>query len=202
MSDALNIRYGKSRIETRQIDELVGLARGLVADGVVNQAEVEFLQKWLAANIGAIEQPFLYRLYKRVVDILSDGVVDASEKAELLETLSCFANSDFELGETLRATTLPLCTPAPKLSFSGKVYCFTGTFVFGERKACAKAASERGATVSKNVTRSVDVLVIGTYATDSWKHSAFGNKILYAVELRDTGIPISIVSEEHWVQHL
>ena len=39
---------GQDRITSRQVDELVGLARGIAADGMVNQSEVEFLQKWLA----------------------------------------------------------------------------------------------------------------------------------------------------------
>jgi hypothetical protein len=44
-------RVGGDRIASRQIDELIGIARGLVADDQINQAEVEFLQKWLAANL-------------------------------------------------------------------------------------------------------------------------------------------------------
>ena len=34
----------------RQIDQLIGLAQGIVADGIVNQAEAETLQNWLRAN--------------------------------------------------------------------------------------------------------------------------------------------------------
>ena len=51
---------GGDRITSRQIDELVGLARGVAADGVINQAEVEFLQKWLAANRAISDQPPLH----------------------------------------------------------------------------------------------------------------------------------------------
>lgn len=36
---------GQDPITSRQIDELIGLARGLSADGVINPSEVEFLQK-------------------------------------------------------------------------------------------------------------------------------------------------------------
>ena len=39
-------RVGGDRIASRQIDELIGIARGLVADDHINQPEVEFLQKW------------------------------------------------------------------------------------------------------------------------------------------------------------
>ncbi|PDT38613.1 NAD-dependent DNA ligase [Rhizobium sp. M10] len=201
MEDAFYNKLGNDRITSRQVDELIGLARGLVADGNINQAEVEFLEKWLVANAGISDLPILSTLFYRVRDILSDGVVDEEEKAELLDTLNRFSNRDFELGETLKATTLPLCAPAPILSFEGRTYCFTGTFNYGQRKHCEAAVTERGASAG-SLTQRTNVLVIGMYATDSWKHSSFGNKIMNAVEYRLKGFPISIVSEEHWVRHL
>jgi NAD-dependent DNA ligase len=201
MEDALYNKLGNDRISSRQIDELIGLARGLVADGNVSQGEVEFLEKWLVANAGVSDAPLLSTLYGRVREILADGIVDEEEKAELLDTLNRFSNRDFELGETLKATTLPLCNPAPVLAFEGLAYCFTGTFNYGQRKHCEAAVTERGAAAG-GLTQKTNVLVIGTYATDSWKHSSFGTKIMNAVEYRRKGRPISIVSEEHWVRHL
>ncbi len=202
MSDALNNRLGGERISSRQIDELIGLARGVAADGHINQAEVEFLQKWLAGNVEITDQPLVRTLYRRVNEILSDGIVDEDEKAELLDTLNRFSSRDFELGEVLKATTLPLCEPAPTpLTFEGLRYTFTGTFNYGKRKQCEAAVIERGADVG-SLTSATNVLVIGVYATDSWKHSSFGNKILKACEFRDKGRPISIVAEEHWTRHL
>ncbi|TBY12096.1 BRCT domain-containing protein [Rhizobium laguerreae] len=201
MEDAFYNKLGNDRISSRQIDELIGLARGLVADGNVSQAEVEFLEKWLVANAGISDLSILSTLYYRVRDILADGVVDEEEKAELLDTLNRFSNRDFELGETLKATTLPLCAPAPVLSFDGRTYCFTGTFNYRQRKHCEAAVTERGASAG-GLTQKTNVLVIGMYATDSWKHSSFGTKILNAVEYRKKGLPISIVSEEHWRAYL
>lgn len=199
--DALYNRLGGDRITSRQIDELVGLARGVAADGDLNHQEVEFLQKWLAANVEVSQNPLIGTLYERINDVLSDGVLDAEEKALLLDTLECFSSRDFELGEVLKASTLPLCDPPPALSFANRTYCFTGTFVFGQRKACEAAVSERGGFAA-GLSRKTDILVIGAYATESWKHSSFGNKILQAVTWRGEGRPISIVSEEHWTRHL
>ncbi len=201
MDDKLLNRLGNDRIASRQVDELIGLARGLVADDHINQAEIEFLQKWLAANIGICEQPLISTLYQRVNDILQDGIADDEEKAELLDTLARFSNRDFELGEVLKPTSLPLCDPAPALSFEGLRYCFTGTFNYGQRKHCEEAVTNRGA-LAGSLTQKTNVLVIGAYATDSWKHSSFGHKIMEAVKWRGAGHPIAIVSEAHWTQHL
>lgn len=200
MDERLNV-LGEDRIGARQVDELIGLARGLAADGDLNLAEVEFLQKWLAANLAISGQPLIRTLYQRINDVLADGVVDGEEKAFLLETLSSFSSRDFELGEVLRSSTLPLCDPAPTLSFNGRIYCFTGTFLYGQRKDCERAVTERGGVCS-GLSRKTEILVIGAYATESWKHSTFGNKILQASAWREEGRPVAIVSEQHWAQHL
>ncbi|WP_337188665.1 BRCT domain-containing protein [Phenylobacterium sp.] len=201
MEEALLNQLGADRISARQIDELIGLARGLAADGDLNQAEVEFLQKWLAANAAISQQPLIRTLYQRVNDVLSDGVLDDEEKLLLLETLNDVSSRDFELGEILKSSSLPLCDPAPSLSFQDQTYCFTGTFIFGQRKDCERAVYDRGGLCG-SLTQKTDVLVIGAYATDSWKHSSFGNKILKATGWRDEGRPISIVSERHWTDYL
>jgi NAD-dependent DNA ligase len=201
MEESILAKFGGDRISSRQIDELIGLARGLVADGMINQMEVEFLQKWLVANGAVSDQPIIRTLYKRIDEILADGILDDQEMNELLDTLGRFANRDFELGEVLKSTSLPLNSPPPPLSFHGHNYCFTGTFNFGNRRHCEEAVIERGAQAG-GLSKKTTVLVIGVYATDSWKHSAFGNKILNACEWRDLGLPIVIVSEEHWVKYL
>lgn len=201
MDDRFQNRVGIDRITSRQIDELIGIARGLAADNKINLAEVEFLQKWLAANVDISTQPLIHTLYRRVNDILADDILDDEEHVELLDTLERFSSRNFELGEVLKATTLPLCSPAPTLTFANKIYCFTGTFTYGQRRHCEQAVADRGGHAGA-LTQKVDFLVIGAYATESWKHSAFGNKILQACEWRERGLPIRIVSEEHWVRHL
>lgn len=159
------------------------------------------MQKWLAANAEISNQPVIRTLYTRINDVLRDGILDADEARDLLDTLNSFSNRDFELGEVLKSTTLPICDPAPMLVFGGRSYCFTGTFNYGGRKECEAVVKARGARAG-SLTMKTDVLVIGLYATESWKHSSFGNKILKACEWRDQGLPISIVTEQHWTGFL
>jgi len=194
-------RLNGDRLQSRQIDELIGLARGLTADGSMNQSEVEFLETWLASNLAISHQPLIATLYDRVRDILADGVADAEECKDLFAALNAFASGDMALGEAPKSSTLPLCQPAPLVIFGGKNFCFTGTFSFGQRKHCEEAVMNRGGA-GGSLTKSTDYLVIGAYATESWKHSAFGNKIIKAVEMRNSGAPISIIAEEHWAAHL
>lgn len=197
---ALN-RVNSDRLQSRQVDELIGLARGLIADGSINSAEVHFLEKWLVTNLSASQQPLIATLYNRVRNILADGVADLEECKDLFDALNAFTAGDVELGEASKPTSLPLCQPAPIVRFEDMVYCFTGTFSFGQRKHCEEAVISRGGT-GGSLTKATNYLVIGAYATESWKHSSFGNKILKAVEMRKSGSPISIISEEHWAKHL
>lgn len=192
-------RFSGKRLSDRQIDELIGLSRGLIADGNVNHSEVEFLQTWLAANMEVVENPIINLLYRRVSEIMADGFADADECSDLFDALHAFVDGDIAPGELLKPSSLPLCKPAPEIRFEGQRYCFTGTFTYGGRKECESAAQSRGATVG-GIAQSTNVLVIGSYATEAWKHSSFGNKIMQAVEWRDKGHPISIVSEDHWVR--
>lgn len=201
MNDESYNHFSSDRIGKRQIDELIGIARGLTADGRINQEEAEFLQKWLAANDGIADQPLINTLYRRISEVLQDGILDQEEAQDLFVTLRGLTGDEFELGEVLKSTTLPYTDPPPRLSFPSQRYCFTGTFSFGQRRECEKAVRQRGAECG-GITQKTNVLVVGTYATDSWLHSTMGTKILKAVEWRDRGFPIAIVSEDHWVSYL
>lgn len=194
-------RLNADRLQSRQVDELIGLARGLIADGSINQAEVEFLEKWLVANLSVSQQPLIATLYDRVGTILADGIANPQECDDLFAALNAFTAGDSVLGEAAKSTSLPLCQPAPPIRFEGMAFCFTGTFSFGQRKHCEEAVSSRGGT-GGSLTKATNYLVIGAYATESWKHSSFGNKILKAAEMRRVGMPISIVAEDHWARHL
>lgn len=200
-SDMHNV-FGRERIDDRLIGEVLGIAHGILADGVINHAEVEYLAKWLAAREHVTANPVVRLLHERVRGVLSDGVLDADEAKDLMSTLVSFVGGDFESGELTRSTSLPLCAPPPTpMSFPSAPICFTGTFAYGTRKDCETAAAAFGA-VPGNLTAATRYLIIGVYATESWSQSAFGRKIEKAVELRAKGRPINIVGETHWVEQM
>ncbi len=196
---ALRNLYGRARIDDRQVNELIGLAHGLIADGTVNQSEAEYLCKWLVANKDATSNPVVGLLYDRVNEYLRDGVLDEGEATELFETLTAFSGGDYETGEAQKAASLPFCYPAPAIAVPGNRFCFTGTFGFGSRRDCESAVEHEGGFAG-SLTKDTKYLVIGIYATDSWAHSSYGRKIEKAVAIRNAGGNISIVGEEHWLR--
>ena len=190
--------YGRARLDDRLVNELIGLCHGISADGVINTKEAEYLQKWLITNGTITENPLIRNLLSMVNTALEDGTIDEQESTELVETFRAFSGGNYEAGEVTKATTLPFNDPIPELIYSNSNFCFTGTFAFGSRKECENKIAEFGGSCG-SVTKGTDYLIIGIYATDSWKHSSYGNKIIKAVEYRDRGVPIKIIGEQHWV---
>jgi NAD-dependent DNA ligase len=173
----------------------------MIADGKVDQAEAEYLQKWLVAHLEVVKNPVSANLLMRINDILKDGTLGPDEAQDLFETLAKFSGGDFELGELLKSCSLPLDEPAPDIEFADREFCFTGTFAFGTRKVCESEVTTRGAKAG-SLTTKTDYLVVGVYATDSWAHSSYGRKIERAERLRNDGVPIAIVGEQHWLRYL
>lgn len=191
--------FGRARIDDRIINELLGLAHGITADGKVTQEEAEYLEKWLAANTAVADNPIVSNLLEKVGGYLEDGFLDQEEAADLQDTLSRFAGGDFELGELLKSTSLPLDVPTPTIEIPDKRFCFTGTFALGSRKDCEQTVAENGGK-SGSLTKQTDFLVIGIYATDSWAHSSYGRKIEKAMGMKDKGHKIAIIGELHWLE--
>lgn len=198
-----SVYFHQERIDRRAADTLPGLAAGLVADGTINLLEAKFLENWIASNLAHLDDPVINLLYRRLSDMLADGVLDAEESQELLEILRGFAGiNPNQPTATPAAFTppndLPLNHPAPPLGWDGRKFIFTGVMAYGPRKDCETLVIERGALIAPNVSKKVDYLVIGAVGNEQWRHSTYGAKIIKAVELRENGVPIAIISEEHW----
>lgn len=199
-----NIRFfHQARIDRRSADALVGLAAGIAADGRINQQEAEFLENWIASNFAHLGDPVINLLYRRLSDMLADGVLDAEEAAELLTTLRNFAGlSTARPRASANAyappTDLPFCRPAPELQWNGRLFVFTGVMAYGPRKDCEALVIDRGGQIGARVSKKIHYLVVGAIGNEQWLHSTYGTKIKKAVELREAGAPLAIVSEEHW----
>lgn len=50
MSQPMHRLFNRARLDDRQVNELLGLSHGIIADGIVSAEEAQYLQKWLVAN--------------------------------------------------------------------------------------------------------------------------------------------------------
>lgn len=192
-------QFNRKNIQDRQIDTLIGLSKGLAADGKIDQAEAEFLLSWLVQSRQASNNPIIENLLNKVSSMLDDDVLDGDEATELLSILRTISGDASEIGELAKATSLPIDTPYPQVTFENMSFLFTGTCAFGTRKQCQEAIESLGGVNANGVTKSLNYLVIGTYVTDSWAHESFGRKIEKAMEYRNNGIPLAIITEAYWL---
>ncbi|WP_027907698.1 BRCT domain-containing protein [Pseudomonas taiwanensis] len=198
--------FNAERIDRRSADALAGLAAGLVADNVVTQEEAFFLKDWIEHNLAHLDDPVINLLYRRLSYMLADGKLDADESADLLDILRGLGGVSSQLASSAtsasvvvsRPTDLPFCAPPPSLCFEGKNFVFTGIMAFGPRKDCQQLVADRGGILGGAISKKVDYLIVGSIGNEQWRHASYGTKILKAVELREAGAPIAIVSEDHW----
>lgn len=196
----LNRLYGRKRMNDRAIDELIGMARGIVADSTVNQKEAEFLSSWMEANVSSCEDRNVNQLYRRIHEMLIDGIFDDEEKLELLGILREYTGESTVAQPINMAATFPLCRPAPKVEFPTLSFCLTGKFAYGPRRICEEVVMDRGGKVCGSVTMDLDYLVIGTFSSTDWAHTSYGRKIEKAVEYREKNGRPSIISEDIWAR--
>ena len=194
---------GYARLTDRDIDELLGICKGIVADGVVNRAELEYIVRWITNHPALHGSWPCDALGRRIKSVLEDNELSGEEAKAIYAFLQALVAPRPDLpSDTVQATALPIDMPEPSIEFLGRSFCFTGTFAFGEKRVCAEAAEDRGAAVLPNVTAGLDYLVIGAFRSEAWIHTTHGRKIERAVEYREKHGKPFIVNEAQWVKAL
>ena len=204
--DSNGIKYRNQEVKDRNIDELIGISRGITADEKVNKYESEFLLSWIEMHFNSIDLNTypINQIYDRLKLALEDGFIDEDESTELKELLKSFTG-DKPIVEQISSmsSTLPLCTPAPNIEFENKSFCMTGAFTIGSRKTVENLIVNLGGKIQKSPGLKTNYLIVGILGSDEWIHSSYGRKIEKAVEIRDIeGRDINIISEEHFIKFI
>lgn len=183
----------------KHLEHLLGLCRGVVADRALNEQEVVYLDTWIKDHEDLAGTWIAERLQERMQAVLADGVVDVEEANDLIATIDQLIGGGLEDGIVSGAASFPLAESA-SVAIPGASFCFTGRFLQHSRNACHQTTRERGGTIVKNVTRSLDYLVIGSLASRDWRYTSHGTKIEKALDLNDRGAGIAIVMEDSWLK--
>ncbi len=182
---------------------MVGLVRGVIADGRVTEDEAHRLSEWTRDNPEVAARYPANLLARRLERIFLDGRVDGKERKRLSAMLTQLAEDPqaAELGYPL-ATDLPTTQPPPTIAFEGRTFVFAGEMAYGPTHACEREVLELGGMCERTVSRRTDYLVIGALASGEWSQSSFGTSIDEVVQYRSRGVPIAIVTEEYWAEAL
>ncbi|MCW8886899.1 MAG: BRCT domain-containing protein [Motiliproteus sp.] len=203
-------RFNSARNVTRDLNELIGLCKGVLIDNEVTQQEAEFLIRWIHDHQEVADHWPVSVLYPRLKQVLEDGVLDSDEAAELLTLLQDITGDRLEsintqTGEVLvdqSATVLPLNEPEEDILFSEQHFVLTGKFASGTRKECEAEVLSRGGYVQRKPTKKTRYVVIGTCGSRDWAHAPWGRKIQHAMLLREEGQDLNIISEERWAKEI
>lgn len=200
----LNTSYRANAVANRQIDELIGVIKGIMSDGMVHQGEIEFLLIWMQNNQGALDKWPAKAIYPRLLSALSDGKMDEIEEREIMDLLlaTVGGNTAPLANEASDSTTLPYSKPYPIITFPEQIFCFTGKFQSGTRQWCESQIVSKGGSAISNITKKLNYLVIGEIGSRDWLHSTYGTKIEKTLEYNDTGAGIFIIGEEHWFEQI
>lgn len=190
--------YGKAE------DQLIGIARGIMCDDEVTDLEAAAFRRFVE-RLYSTHQTFPFDLLKERLDrIFADGRVDDDERLELRGILRSLGGlmDDPDVGLENVSCSFPLDEPPPGVTFFGREFVVTGRFAFGTRIRVHEAIERHSGRTHTGVRPETDFLVIGHFASRDWVHTSYGLKIERAVELRESGHPVAIISEAHWKQSI
>lgn len=190
--------YDTKRIEDKNIDECIGICKGVLSDNEFNEYEKKFLLDWIKKH----------NLANHI--IIKDIYIALNNKNNSLDdlrsTLISFTGGVVPSNEIKSmSTNTPIEKDLLFIEFKDKTFCLTGKFssAIGNRKAIEDIIEEKGGHSKKTVTHDLDYLVIGELGNDDWKHSVSGNKIEKAMRYRDNSYSkLKIISEEQLLKYL
>lgn len=187
---------------TREVQQLLGVFKGVTADRVLNQQELTVLAELIEACNSLKMNPAFKKIrhkFKWAVDKKSG--LNQAEHDELVQLLSGIAGADVDSGVT-GGLSIGLDFDFPTIQFENRGFCLTAKFSYGTRNDCKQAIKKRGGVTQPRIIRATDYLVIGNLASRDWKYSSYGLKIQDALEKRESGYAVKIVSETHFVEAL
>jgi len=185
---------------THAIQELHGILHGVVADLIINEAELRELQGWLEEYENLKGLWPVTEIESVVVKVLADTRIDEGEHRMMLHYFAEFTpNRDIHRKlPALLPTELVIagvCAADPAIQVSGKIFCFTGISSKGPRSLFATEVNQRGGGFTDSMREDVDYLIIGDEGNPCWAFSCYGRKVERAVQMRKTGHRLLLVHE-------
>jgi hypothetical protein len=185
------------------LNEFLGLISGIVADDQINADEFSYLHEWLNKHIDLVDDATVRSVATKMVEFSALKQATPSDEEALLSFLKQTAGIRFL--ETGAADAHPMdhiADSIESMDHERAAMCFTGVFNTGTRKEVEAIAIKLGATPRKDPSKSIHYVVIGSQVSPDWKHTSFGRKIQKAIELRDVGHPLIILTEQEWIRFI
>lgn len=176
-------------LQDKIVQEFQGLAEGVLADGIVNDQEIEFLKKWSLKRREYLQGFPLSQFF----NVVSKGN-NEDIRLFLLDMIEDDLNDD--------VVTTSVIDLINEIEFMNKEFCFTGEFKEHEREVLCEWVVDRGGINRATITKNLDYLVLGSQGSEAWKCGKYGRKIETAVNHRADGFKVKIISEAVFLSNL
>jgi len=193
-----------TRPASKRLDLLSGIARGIVADKVINKKELSFFKRWVLQNAPRKKAWPWSALVEMAKKKPTKGNAYLRHKAELAELLrKIVGTKKLNIKTGLFSTHLLFNKRQPRILFKNQRFVLTGVFKVGPRSLVAKSIKGKGGLVLKKLLlKNTDYLVVGTFSSPSWPSSHLGRKIEQVAALKSKGKAIKVISEHHLLKKL
>lgn len=149
------------------------------------------LKEWIESSDDYINKYPFNDIYKLIKDVLEDNKIDEDEIVELTNLFNIIVDPlKFRENDVF-------CE-----NINGKVICLTGNFKKGSKDNIKSELEKNGASISNNVTRKVNILLVGSLGNENWQCGNYGSKIKKAMEYQEKGLDIKIIGEEDFFNNL
>lgn len=184
---------------TADMQRLHGVLRGVLADGVVSEAELRGLSEWIDEHDHLRTRWPYDEINSVVTQVLRDGKVDEDEHTMLRRFFADFGPPDDGGFVSPSFGGQPLiggmCAVDPDVRLAGSVFCLTGASSRYSRRDFTAVIERLGGRVVTAVSRKLNYLVIGADGNPCWAYACYGRKVEAAVEHRKVGVPIVLLHE-------
>ena len=169
---------------TKTLQILNGIIKGIICDNELTLEEIQGLNIWLKEN-EQLKGNYPYdKIYETVERVLEDNYITEYEKEKLIRVFNTFINpTDVE-------------KEIKDYNFEQKNFVLTGDFMHGTKNEIADIIQNNGGIVLSGVNKKVNYVVVGSNGSKDWSFGNFGTKVKRALELKEKGLDIDIISEE------
>jgi len=181
------------RIVERNINECIGICKGMLSDDEFNESEKNFLIDFIEKNDIQNKDVIVKILYTELND-------NKNSLDDLKIILTKVTGGTLTPSSKVKSmtTSLPIEKDLKTIEFENKTFCLTGTFpsAYGDRKQLANIIKDKGGVMKDSVPKLLDYLVIGEFGNSDWIHSSYGRKIEKVMEnQKDSYCHTKIISE-------
>ena len=164
---------------------LAGILKGIASDKEVTFDECNELRKWLYKNEYLRGHFPFDRIMELLDKVLEDNQITEDESSLLLSEIDGILN--------------PVATIKSQISdVKGQNVCLSGNFAYGPKAKVEHYIDDRGGVIVGNVSKKLNILIIGDMECEAYAHGTYGTKTKKALELIAQGCPILLIKEKEF----